>query len=168
MFLDECGVTTDMTRLYGRAPRGQRIHEGTPDGRWHTVTLLGAVTCQGFQAVMTVESATDGDVFLAYLSEVLCPTLRTGQVVVMDNLSAHKVEGVKNLIEATGAKLLYLPPYSPDFNPIELCWSVVKQRLRHLKARSVAALDVALPEALTLISPKIAQNLFRHCGYALC
>lgn len=117
---------------------------------------------------MTVESATDGDVFLTYLKEVLCPTLQTGQVVVMDNLSAHKVEGVKELIQATGAELRYLPPYSPDFNPIEPCWSVVKQRLRQLKARSVAAIDVALPEALALISPKIAQNLFRHCGYALC
>lgn len=167
MFLDECGVTTDMTRLYGRAPRGQRIHEGTPDGRWHTVTLLGAVTCKGWQAVMTVESATDGDVFLTYLKEVLCPTLQTGQIVVMDNLSAHKVEGVKELIEATGAELRYLPPYSPDFNPIEPCWSVVKQRLRQLMARSVAALDVALPKALALISPEIAKNLFRHCGYSL-
>ena len=91
-FLDECGVTTDMTRLYGRAPRGQRIHEGTPDGRWHSITILGAVTCKGWQAVMTVESATDGDVFLTYLKEVLCPTLQTGQIVVMDNLSAHKAQ----------------------------------------------------------------------------
>lgn len=168
MFLDESGVTTDMTRLYGRARRGQRIHEGTADGRWHTVTLLGAVTCQGWQAVMTIESATDGDVFLTYLQEVLCPTLKTGQVVVMDNLSAHKVAGVKELIKASGAELRYLPPYSPDFNPIEPCWSVVKQHLRKLKARTVAALDLALPEALALISPAMAQNLFRHCGYALC
>ncbi len=117
---------------------------------------------------MTVESATDGDVFLTYLKEVLCPTLQTGQIVVMDNLSAHKVEGVKELIEATGAEIRYLPPYSPDFNPIEPCWSVVKQRLRQRKARSVAALEIALPDALALISPQIAQNLFRHCGYALC
>jgi len=153
VFIDESGVTTDMTRLYGRAPRGQRIHEGTPDGRWHTVTLLGAVTCQGWQAVMTVESATDGDVFLTYLKEVLCPTLQTGPVVVIDNLSADKVEGVKELIEIAGAELRYLPPYSPDFNPIEPCWSVVKQRLRQRKARSVAALEIALPDALALISP---------------
>ena len=117
---------------------------------------------------MTVESATDGDVFVTYLKEVLCPTLQTGQVVVMDNLSAHKVEGVKELIETAGAELRYLPPYSPDFNPIEPCWSVVKQRLRQRKARSVAALEIALPDALALISPQIAQNLFRHCGYALC
>lgn len=168
VFLDESGVTTDMTRLYGRARRGQRIHEGTPYRRWRTVTLLGAVNVNGWQAVMTVEAATDGDVFLAYLREVLCPTLQPGQVVVMDNLAAHKVDGVRKLIEDAGATLRYLPPYSPDFNPIEPCWSVVKQRLRQLKARSLDALDVAIPQALSLISPSIAQNCFRHCGYASC
>jgi transposase len=168
VFLDESGVTTDMTRLYGRARRGQRIHEGTPDGRWRTVTLLGAVNVNGWQAVMTVEAATDGDVFLTYLREVLCPTLQAGQVVVMDNLAAHKVDGVRKLIEDAGATLRYLPPYSPDFNPIEPCWSVVKQRLRQLKARSLDALDAAIPQALSLISPAIVQNCFRHCGYASC
>jgi transposase len=168
VFLDESGVTTDMTRLYGRARRGQRIHEGTPDGRWRTLTLLGAVGINGWQAVMTVESATDGDVFRAYLQQVLCPTLQPGQIVVMDNLAAHKVEGVRTLIEATGAELRYLPPYSPDFNPIEPCWAVVKQRLRQLKARTLAALDIAIPEALSLISPLMARNCFTHCGYALC
>ena len=168
VFLDESGVTTDMTRLYGRARRGQRIHEGTPDGRWRTLTLLGAVGVNGWQAVMSIESATDGDVFLAYLHQVLCPTLQPGQIVVMDNLAAHKVEGVRALIEATGAELRYLPPYSPDFNPIEACWAVVKQRLRRMKARSLDTLDIAIPEALSLISPVIAKNCFRHCGYALC
>ena len=116
---------------------------------------------------MTVEASTDGDLFLAYLEQVLCPTLRAGQIVVMDNLSAHKVDGVQALIEGTGAELRYLPPYSPDFNPIEPCWSVVKARLRQLKARSLEALDVALPEALALISPETARNCFKHCGYAL-
>ena len=168
MFLDESGVTADMTRLYGRARRGQRIHEGTPDGRWRTVTMLGAVSVKGWQAVMTVESATDGDVFLAYVSEVLCPTLQAGQIVVMDNLSAHKVDGVRTLIEAAGAELRYLPPYSPDFNPIEPCRSVVKQHPRKLKARSLEALDSAIPQALSLISSEIAKNCFRHCGYPLC
>ena len=167
VFIDESGVITDMTRLYGRARPGRRIHEGTPDGRWRTVTMLGAVSVKGWQAVMTVEASTDGDVFLAYLEQVLCPTLRAGQIVVMDNLSAHKVDGVQALIEGTGAELRYLPPYSPDFNPIEPCWSVVKARLRQLKARSLEALDVALPEALALISPETARNCFKHCGYAL-
>jgi len=106
-------------------------------------------------------------VFLAYLEQVLCPTLRTGQIVVMDNLSAHKVEGAKTLIEATGAELRCLPPYSPDFNPIEPCWSVVKARLRQLKARSLKALDDAIPQALALISRDTAGNCFKHCGYAL-
>ena len=116
---------------------------------------------------MTIESSTDGDVFLTYLKDVLCPTLRPGQVLVMDNVAAHKVSGVKDLIEAAGAELRYLPPYSPDFNPIEHCWPVVKQHLRHLKARSLEGLDHAIPQALALISPEIAANCFRHCGYAL-
>ena len=166
VFLDESGVTTDMTRLYGRARRGQRIHEGTPDGRWRTVTMLGAVSVHGWQAVMTIPCPTDGEVFLGYLKDVLCPTLQAGQVVVMDNLPAHKVAGVRTRIEETGATLRYLPPYSPDFNPIEPCWSVVKQRLRQLKARSLEALDHAIPLALSLITPTIANNCFRHCGYA--
>ena len=129
--------------------------------------MLGAVSIKGWQAVMTVESATDGDVFLAYVGEVLCPTLQTGQVVVMDNLPAHKVDGVRALIAAAGAELLYLPPYSPDFNPIEPCWSIVKQHLRKLKARSLEALNTAIPKALSLITPEIAMNCFRHCGYSL-
>src|ERR1039458_5926060 len=106
-----------MTRNYGRAPGGERVPEGTPNSHWHTLTMLAALTTKGLQAPMTIESPTDGDVFLAYLEQVLCPRLEPGQVVVMDNLSAHKVEGVRRLIEARGAQLLYLPPYSPDFNP---------------------------------------------------
>jgi DDE superfamily endonuclease len=115
LFLDESGVTTNMTRHYGRAPRGERVQEGTPGGHWRTLTVLGALTLQGLRAPMTIESPTDGDVFLAYLEQVLCPQLQPGQVVIMDNLAAHKVAGVRSLIEARGAQLLYLPPYSPDF-----------------------------------------------------
>jgi len=116
---------------------------------------------------MSIESPTDGDVFLAYLKDVLCPQLKPGQLVVMDNLGAHQVDGVRELIEQTGAALCYLPPYSPDFNPIEKCWAQVKQRLRALKARSVATLQQALPEALSTVSSQNAANYFRHCGYAL-
>lgn len=123
MFLDESGVSTEMTRRYGRAPQGERVREGTPAGHWHTLTLLGALTSDGLLATMTIESPTDTDVFLAYLEQVLCPRLRPGQVVVMDNLSAHKHPAVRQLIEQAGAELLYLPPYSPDFNPIEPCWA---------------------------------------------
>ena len=110
MFQDESGATTEMTRRYGRAGRGERVAEGTPAGHWRTLTLLSAMSLRGMIAAMTVESPTDGDVFLAYVEQVLCPRLQPGQVVVMDNLPAHKVEGVRSLIESVGAELLYLPP----------------------------------------------------------
>jgi transposase len=156
-----------MTRRYGRALDGARVDEGVPAGRWRTLTVLGAVTASGWMAVMSVEAATDGDVFLAYLEHVLCPQLKPGQLVVMDNLGAHKVDGVRELIERTGAGLCYLPPYSPDFNPIEKCWAQMKQKLRALKARSLPALQNALSEALAALSPAHATGYFRHCGYGL-
>jgi transposase len=167
IFIDESGVTTDLTRRYGRAPRGQRVREGTPGGHWHSVTLLGAVGVAGWKATMSIAGAADGDVFLSYLREVLGPQLQAGDVVVMDNLSAHKVAGVRESIEARGAELRYLPPYSPDYNPIEACWSMVKQKLRALRARSLEALDQAIPEALRLITAEHTAAFFRHCGYAL-
>lgn len=156
-----------MTRRYGRALNGARVDEGVPAGNWRTLTVLGAVSVSGWVAVMSIESPTDGDVFLAYLNEVLCPQLKPGQLVVMDNLGAHKVDGVRELIERTGASLCYLPPYSPDFNPIEKCWAQMKQKLRALKARSVTSLQQALGEALATLTPQNAANYFRHCGYAL-
>jgi len=156
-----------LTRRYGRAPRGQRVREGTPGGHWHSVTLLGAIGVTGWKAAMSIAGAADGDVFLTYLQDVLGPQLRAGDVVVMDNLSAHKVAGVRPLIEARGAQLRYLPPYSPDYNPIEGCWSMVKQKLRSLRARTLEALDEAIPEALRLVTAQHAATFFRHCGYAL-
>jgi transposase len=167
VFVDESGATTEMTRRYGRAPRGERVREATPAGHWSTLTLLGAMSQDGIRASMTVESATDGDVFLAYLDHVLCPALRPGQVVVMDNLSAHKVPGVRERIEAAGAQLLYLPPYSPDFNPIEKAWSKIKQHLRKTRARSLELLEQAVAEALQSISSEDASGWFHHCGYAI-
>lgn len=167
IFLDESGVSTDMTRLYGRAPQGQRVREGTPAGRWRTLTLLGAIRRSGWVAAMTIEAPTDGDIFLAYLEQALGPQLRPGDVLVMDNLAAHKVQGVRERIQATGAQLLYLPPYSPDFNPIEQCWAQVKQRLRAAKARSVLALEHHLSEALASVTPQNFQACFLHCGYGL-
>lgn len=167
MFLDESGVTTEMTRRYGRAPSGERVREGTPAGHWSTLTLLGSLTSQGVLASMTVESATDGDVFLAYLDAVLCPCLRPGQIVIADNLSAHKVEGVRERIEATGARLLYLPPYSPDFNPIEKAWFKIKQHLRKAKARTLEGLQDAVAEALQSVTSQDAAGWFRHAGYAI-
>jgi transposase len=156
-----------MTRRYGRAMGGERVNEGVPAGRWRTLTLLGAIDISGWVATMTLEAPTDGDVFLAYLEHVLCPKLKPGQIVVMDNLGAHKVDGVKELIQKTGASLLYLPPYSPDLNPIEKCWAQVKQRLRTLKARSLPALEQALDDALGTLTPQNTSNYFLHSGYGL-
>ena len=143
------------------------MREATPAGHWRTLTLLGAMTTQGMLASMTVESPTDGDVLLAYLEPVLCPQLGSGQVVVIDNLGSHKVTGVQERIEAAGAQLRYLPPYSPDFNPIEPCWGKVKQKLRWLKARSVDVLEQAISEAIATITPNNASAWFAHCCYDL-
>jgi transposase len=167
IFLDESGVTTQLTRLWGRARRGQRIAEATPQGHWKVLTILGAISLRGIVAAMTIESATDGDVFLAYLEQVLCPQLQAGDVVVMDNLSAHKIRGVRELIEGTGAELLYLPPYSPDFNPIEKAWSKLKQLLRAAKARTAETLERAIAEVIKAITADNAAAWFRHCGYGI-
>lgn len=156
-----------MTRRYGRAARGERLREGVPAGRWRTLTVLGAISLSGWVAAMSVEAATDGDVFEAFVRHVLCPQLKTGQLVVMDNLGAHKIDGIRELIESTGASLCYLPPYSPDFNPIENCWAQLKQKLRALKARTVPALEQALEAALASLSPQHISHCFRHCGYGL-
>jgi transposase len=156
-----------MTRRYGRAERGVRVREGSPGGHWRTLTVLSTLTTEGLLATMTIESATDGDVFLAYLDQVLCPRLRPGQVVIMDNLAAHKVAGVQERIARTGAELLYLPPYSPDFNPIEQAWSKLKQLLRSAKARLLDTLEQAIAQALTTVTSHNAHAWFRHCGYGV-
>ena len=156
-----------MTRNYARAPRGQRVKEATPQGHWQILTMLAALTVRGLEAPMTIAEPTDGDIFLAYLEQVLCPRLRPGQVVIMDNLSAHKVAGVRELIEAAGARLLYLPPYSPDLNPIEPAWSKVKQILRALKARTGETLENAVAQGLAAITPENAMAWFSYCGYGL-
>ena len=161
IFLDESGVSTQMTRLYGRPTGGARIHETTPDGRWKILTILGAISTRGMIATMTIEAATDREIFLAYLDEVLCPNLRPGDVVVMDNLSSHKVTGVRERIEAAGAQLLYLPPYSPDLNPIEKAWAKLKQLLRAAKARTKEALDQAIAQNLPLLTTEDAKAWFR-------
>lgn len=156
-----------MTRHYGRAPGGQRVGEATPQSHWHTLTVLGAITQKGVLASMTIEDATDGDVFLAYVEQVLCPKLEVGQRVIMDNLGAHKVEGVREKIQACGAELVYLPPYSPDFNPIEQIWAKVKQWLRSTKARTVEALEQAVGEALNAVTGQDTTGCFAGCGYGL-
>jgi transposase len=156
-----------MTRLYGRAPRGHRVVGSIPKNWGHNVTLLAALSTTGVEATMTIEGATDTDVFCAYISEVLSPTLRTGDIVVMDNLSAHKAQRVRELIEARGARVMYLPPYSPDFNPIERCWSKIKTYLRAAKARTSERLDEAIKRAFETVTEADARAWFKHCGYAL-
>lgn len=161
IYLDESGVSTQMTRLYGRAPRGQRVKDTVPGGHWKMLTIVGALDQTGILAAMTVEAATDREVFLAYLDQMLCPKLRPGHVVIMDNLSAHKVDGVRQRIEARGACLLYLPPYSPDLNPIEKAWSKLKTALRAEGARTVEALHSAVAHLLPTLTANDAQAWFR-------
>jgi transposase len=167
VFLDESGVTTEMTRRYGWALRAERLSEAVPAGHWRTLTVLAALTTTGVLASTTIASPTDGDVFLAFVEQVLAPRLEAGHIVILDNLAAHKVEGVRQLIESRGAQLLYLPPYSPDFNPIEQAWSKLKQLLRGIKARVLGQLEPAIAQALAAITPQNAQGFFRHCGYRI-
>jgi transposase len=167
IFLDESGVTTSMTRLYARGTGGRRIHEATPGGHWKIMTILGAMSLDGMVATMTIEEPTDTDIFLAYVEHLLYPVLKTGDVVVMDNLSAHKAPAVQQWIEKAGAELLYLPPYSPDLNPIEKAWAKIKQQLREAKARTKDALDQAITNALPHITPANAQAWFRLALYGL-
>lgn len=164
-FLDEAGSNLAMTRVYGRAARGTRIFEGSPQNYGENITMLACLSADGLSAPMTIEGAVDGLVFLAYVEQVLAPTLIAGDVVVMDNLGAHKVKGVREAIEGCGAKLIYLPPYSPDLNPIEKCWSKIKTYLRAAKARTREDLEQALKEALLLVTQSDARNWFASCGY---
>ena len=150
-----------MTRLYARGTGGRRIHEARPGGHWKIMTILGAMSLNGMVATMTIEEPTDTDIFLAYVEHLLYPVLKTGDVVVMDNLSAHKAPAVCEWIEKAGAEVLYLPPYSPDLNPIEKAWAKLKQLLRAAQARTKETLDQAITEALPCITPGNAQAWFR-------
>jgi transposase len=165
VFVDETGVNIAMTRRYGRAVKGQRVHTSAPVNKGKNVTVLGALSLEGIQAVMTIEGSTDTAVFLTFVQTILVPTLRPGQIVLMDNLSAHKVNGVKEAIESAKATLEYLPAYSPDLSPIEECWSKFKAFLRAKAARTRTLLDQAITEALAIVTPQDAQGWFAHCGY---
>ena len=166
-FVDESGVNIAMTPLYGRAPRGQRVVGSVPQNYGSNLTMIAALGTGGLSAPMTVEAATDGDVFRAWTQQVLCPTLERGDIVVMDNLGAHKVSGIREAIEGRGAKLIYLPPYSPDLSPIEHCWSKVKTALRAAGARTRRRLQGAIKQALSTITESDALAWFAHCGYRL-
>jgi transposase len=165
-FIDESGVNLAMTRAYGRSRRGERVVGAVPQNYGQNVTMIAALALHGPEAVMTIDGATDAAVFRAYVEQVLCPTLTAGDIVVMDNLRAHKVAGIREHIEARGARLIYLPPYSPDFSPIEPCWSKLKTLLRAAQARTREALEAAIRDALVAVTPSDARGWFRHCGYA--
>jgi len=156
-----------MTRLRGRAPRGQRLVMGCPHGRWTTTTMISSVRLDGTSACMTIAGATDTEVFRAYVRDILVPSLRPGDIVVLDNLRAHKSEATLALIAAAGAQTRFLPAYSPDLNPIEMMWSKVKTLLRAAGARSHSALLRALAQALAAVTADDTRNWFAHCGYSL-
>ena len=167
MFLDESGVDTTMTPAHGRALRGQRALGRVPGGHWKRLTILGAIALDGLVAAMTVAAATTTKVFLAFIEQVLLPALRTrpDSLVMMDNLSPHKAACVRKAFEAAGVAYRYLPPYSPDLNPIEPAWAVVKDYLRRAEARSLDQLDAVVPQALNQITSSNAQGWFRLKGY---
>jgi transposase len=166
IFLDESGALTSLVRTYGRSDRGQRCVGFAPQGHWKVMTAVAAVRLDGLTAPFTIDCPMDGEVFGVYVERVLVPTLRAGDVVVMDNLTAHKRPLIQRQIESAGARVLYLPPYSPDLNPIEMIWSKVKGLLRTIAARTVEALHDAFGRAFAAVTPGDILGCFRHCGYA--
>ncbi len=167
VFLDESATTTKMIRLYGRALRGQRARDAAPHGHWGVRTLIGALFGDGRTACMTIDAATDGEIFYLYVVRILVPQLRPGDIVVLDNLRSHKQQRVIEAIQAAGARTEFLPPYSPDLNPIEKMWSKVKAILRKLAARTSAALDDAIRVALESITAADAAAWLASCGYTI-
>ena len=166
MWVDECGTHTSMTRLYARAPRGLRAYGSVPRNRGKNTTLIASMTLEGAMGeAMVFEGSTKAFVFEAYVEHFLAPMLKEGQIVVMDNLAAHKTEKVRKLIEARGAKLWFLPAYSPDLNPIEEAFSKIKARLKKAAARTKEALLEAIAEALESVTLQDAAGWFAHCGY---
>jgi transposase len=167
VFIDETWARTNMTRRYGRSPKGQRLVCAVPHGHWKTTTFVAALRTDGLTAPMVVDGAMTGDVFVAYVRQVLVPTLRPGDVVVMDNLICHKRVAVKQAIEAVGAKVLYLPPYSPDLNPIELAFSKLKGLLRAAEKRTIDGLWDFLGKVLEAFAPDEGRRYIQHCGYGI-
>jgi transposase len=166
VFVDECSSNTSVAPLYGWARKGERAHQKAPRNWGKNITLISSMSKErGMGASLVVEGSTNGTVFETYLEEVLCPTLKRGQVVVMDNLSSHKGERVRELMEGEGCELIYLPPYSPDFNPIEKAFSKLKSYLREACARSQDTLMEVIGQALSTISASDALGFFEHCGY---
>jgi transposase len=165
VFIDETWARTNMTRLRGRAPRGERLIARVPHGHWKTTTLIAALCHRGMRCSTTVDGAINREVFEAFVDQVLVPALQPDDVVVMDNLSSHKGQRVREMIQAAGATLLYLPPYSPDLNPIEMAFAKLKQLLRSAEHRTMSALWHDVQRMLDMITSSDADHFLRHCGY---
>ena len=165
VFIDETAVTTKMVRHRGRSPRGERLVASVPHGHWKTLTLVAALRIDGLTAPYVIDGAMDGPSFLAYVEQILAPTLRKGDTVFMDNLRTHKIDGVRQAVEAVGAKVRYLPAYSPDLNPIEMAFSKLKTALRKGAARTVTTLMKLIGKLIKTFAPEQCTNYFRHAGY---
>jgi transposase len=166
VFIDETWLTTNMTRLYGRTVRGRRLVDAVPHGHWKTTTFIAALRSTGMTAPMVIDGAINGDLFCAYVNQVLVPELRPGDIVVLDNLSSHKRSEARQAIEAVGARVAFLPPYSPDFNPIENAFAKLKRLARSAGKRTIDELWSFLGQAIDAFAPAECFNYFRHCGYA--
>ena len=165
VFVDETWASTNMARTHGRCPRGERLVAAVPHGHWKTITFVAALRADGMAAPTVIDGAVTGDLFVAYVEQQLVPVLRRGDVVVMDNLSSHKRAGVRAAIEAAGAELRLLPPYSPDLNPIERAFAKLKSRLRAAAKRTVRAVEDYLGELSVAFAPEECRNYFTSCGY---
>ena len=165
IFLDECGTNTKMARLYGRSKKGSRCRASIPHGHWKTTTLIAGLTLEGIIAPMIMDGAMDGEMFSAYVETLLVPCLMQGDIVILDNLSAHKVAHAREAIKEAGATLIFLPPYSPDFNPIEKAINQIKAFLKKAQARTKEELHTAIAKAVDIVTSQNAQNYFNACGY---
>ena len=165
VFIDESCAKTNMTRLHGRAMKGERAHDCAPHGHWCVRTMISSIRSDGSTTCMSIDAATDTDVFFAYVTQVLVPSLREGDIVILDNLRAHKNAAVEQAIRSAGARAEYLPAYSPDLNPIEKMWSKIKAFLRAVKARTSRSLNMAIRKAFQCVTPEDAISWFASCGY---
>ena len=165
VFIDETGANTKMTRRYGRAPRGQRLVDAVPHGHWKTTTFVAALRSEGLVAPMVIDGAMNGDLFVAYAEQVLVPTLRAGDIVVMDNPASHKRVAAVRAIERAGGSVVYLPPYSPDFNPIELAFAKIKARLRAAELRTIDRVESFFGTVHDDFTTGECSNYIRHAGY---
>lgn len=165
VFIDEMGSNLSFTRLFGRAEPGKRVVDRVPGDRGKNVSTIGAIRLSGLMTGLSVEGPVDGDLMLFFVEEMLAPLLKGGEIIFMDNVPLHKQDEIEDLVEACGAFIFFLPPYSPDFNPIENCWSKIKTILRSLKPRTLEELLNALVEAFSSITVKDIIGWFTHCGY---